>query len=90
MGTRGVCSQISYESETCLFPVQRGELYGSPELPRILSGSARYPVQRVPGYRGATVLVFSSCIRNWGLVGAPFTKGGSERGHKLGSYAHPD
>jgi len=49
MRTGGVCPKISYESETCLFPVQRGGLYGSPELPQILSGSARYPVQRVPG-----------------------------------------
>jgi len=49
MRSRGVRSKISYESETGPFPVQRGELYGSPELPQILSGSARYPVQRDPG-----------------------------------------
>jgi len=38
----------------------------------------------------STVLLFSSCIRNWGLVGAQVLKGGSERGQKLGSRAYPD
>ena len=37
-----------------------------------------------------TVLVMSSCIRNWGLVGTPVPEENSERGQKLGSCAYPD
>jgi len=49
MRTRGDISRTPYESETWLFPVQRVKLYHSPELPEILSSSARYPVQQDPG-----------------------------------------
>ena len=37
-----------------------------------------------------TVLVMSSCIRNWGLVGTPVPEENYERGQKLGSCAYPD
>ena len=36
------------------------------------------------------VLVMSSCIRNWGLVGTLVLEENSERGQKLGSCAYLD
>ncbi|RPB04051.1 hypothetical protein L873DRAFT_47782 [Choiromyces venosus 120613-1] len=49
IGTRGGFLRISYESETSPFPVQRVKFYDDSEVPEILYGSARYPVQRDPG-----------------------------------------
>jgi len=46
---RGPISETTFESETYLPPVQRVKLYDGPELPEILSGSARYPVQHDSG-----------------------------------------
>ena len=40
------------------------------------------------GPRG--LLVMSSCIRNWGLIGTPVSEENSERGQKIGSCAYLD
>ncbi|RPB01858.1 hypothetical protein L873DRAFT_1803152 [Choiromyces venosus 120613-1] len=49
IGTKGGFLKISYESETSPFPVQRVKFYDDSEVPGILYGSARYPVQPDPG-----------------------------------------
>ena len=49
-------SQFSSESEIFKFRDNGGNLYENPKLQHFLYGTTKYPGERVPGQRGATVL----------------------------------